>query len=222
MFVCFESNNFSLEKKFSNLKRKLCISAPVVLCRAVFLRKPKADSTASLEGHSGVTSFTLSSSQSLSSTSDSTWCVHPLFVLTNKTLSFKNTYMIEKGLSDFHKMIVAVMKMHFPKMKPQVVSYRKYKDFHNETFLDSLRHELNVQGQFLNEKGPDAFSAIYTEILDNHAPNKKRYMRYNHKPFINNKISKTIMVRSRLKNRFLKNRSEENRKLFCKQRNKYV
>ena len=32
--------------------------------------------------------------------------------------------------------------MHFPKMKPQVVSYRKYKDFHNETFLDSLRHQL--------------------------------------------------------------------------------
>ena len=65
--------------------------------------------------------------------------------LTNKPRSFKNTYMIETGLSDFHKMIVAVMKMHFPKMKPQVVSYRKYKDFHNETFLDSLRHELNVQ-----------------------------------------------------------------------------
>ena len=40
------------------------------------------------------------------------------------------------------------MKMHFPKMKPQAVSYRKYKDFHNETFLDSLRHELNIQGQF--------------------------------------------------------------------------
>ena len=44
-------------------------------------------------------------------------------------------------------MIVAVIKMHFPKMKPQVVSYWKYKDFHNETFLDSLRHELNAQGQ---------------------------------------------------------------------------
>ena len=73
-------------------------------------------------------------------------------ILTNKPLSFKNTYVIETGLSDFHKMIVAVMKMHFHKMKPQVVSYRKYKDFHNETFLDSLRHELNVQGQFLNEK----------------------------------------------------------------------
>ena len=42
------------------------------------------------------------------------------------------------------------MKMHFPKMKPQVVSYPKYKEFHNETFLDSIGHELNVQGQFLN------------------------------------------------------------------------
>ena len=30
------------------------------------------------------------------------------------------------------------------------------------------------------------------------------------------------MTRSRLRNRFLKNRSEENRKLFCKQRNKCV
>ena len=106
--------------------------------------------------------------------------------LTNKPRSFKNTYMIETGLSDFHKMIVAVMKMHFPKMKPQVVSYRKYKDFHNETFLDSLKHELNVQGQFLNEKGLDAFSTICTEIFDKHAPKKKRYIRSNHKTFINN------------------------------------
>ena len=137
-------------------------------------------------------------------------------ILTNKPLSFKNTYVIETGLSGFHKMIVAVMKMHLPKKKlSQVVSYRKYKDFHNETFLDSLRHELNVQGQFLNEKGPEAFSTIYTEIFDNHAAKKKRYIRCNHKPFINNEISKAIMTRSRLRN-FLKKKSrgKENVKLF--------
>ena len=91
-------------------------------------------------------------------------------ILTNKPLSFKNTYVIETELSDFHKMVLAVLKMHFPKMKPQVITYRKYKDFHNETFLDSLKQELNVQGQFLNEKGLDAFSTICTEIFDKHAP----------------------------------------------------
>ena len=90
--------------------------------------------------------------------------------LTNKPLSFKNTYVIETELSDFHKMVVAVMKMHFPKMKQQVITHRKYKDFHNETFWDSFKHELNVQGQFLNEKGLDAFSTICTEIFDKHAP----------------------------------------------------
>ena len=71
-------------------------------------------------------------------------------ILTNKPLSFKSTYVIGAELSDFYKMIVAEMKMHFPKMKPQVVSYRKYKEFHNETFSDSTGHELNVHGQFLN------------------------------------------------------------------------
>ena len=125
--------------------------------------------------------------------------------------------MIEKGVSEFNKRIVAVKKMHFPNVKPQVVSYRKYKDFHNKTFLDSLRHELNVQGQFLNEKGLDAFSPICTEIFDKHASKKRRYIRSNHKTFINNEISKATMTRSRLRNRSLKNRSEENRKLFCKQ-----
>ena len=57
-------------------------------------------------------------------------------ILKNKPPSFKKIYVIEAGLYDFNKMIVAVMKMHFPKMKQQVV----VKDFHNETFLDSVRH----------------------------------------------------------------------------------
>ena len=92
-------------------------------------------------------------------------------ILTNKPLNFKNTYVIQTGLSDFHKMVVAMMKMH-PKMKPRVITYGKYKDFQNETSLESLKHELNVQRQFLNEKGLDAFSTICTEIFDKHAPKK--------------------------------------------------
>ena len=59
------------------------------------------------------------------------------------------------------------------KIKPRrVVSYRKYKDFHKETFLDPLRYELNSQGQFLNEKGLDTFSTICIEIFDKKAPKK--------------------------------------------------
>ena len=47
-------------------------------------------------------------------------------------------------------------------------------------------------------------------------------MRFNHKPFINYEISKAITTRSRLRHRFLKSRSEKNRKLICKRQNKCV
>ena len=50
----------------------------------------------------------------------------------------------------------------------------------------------------------------------------KKSVPSNHKTFINNEISKAIMTRSRLRNCFLKSRSEENQKLFWKQRNKCV
>ena len=68
-------------------------------------------------------------------------------------------------------------------------------------------------------KGEDAFSEICTDVLDKHAPQRKWYLRSNHKLFMNNEISKTIIARTRLRNRFLKNRSNQNRDLFRKQRN---
>ena len=92
--------------------------------------------------------------------------------MINKPLSFKNTYVIEAGLSDFHKIVVGVTKMNFPKIKPQVIRYRKYKGCHNEIFLDSLRHKFNIQGRVLNKKELDAFSTICTEVFDEHVPKK--------------------------------------------------
>ena len=40
-------------------------------------------------------------------------------LLTNKPLSFSTTTAMGTGLSDFHKMIVAVIKIIFHKMKPR-------------------------------------------------------------------------------------------------------
>ena len=140
-------------------------------------------------------------------------------LLTNKPLSFQNITVIETGLSDFHKMIVDVMKMHFPKMKPRVIRYQKYKTFNNDAFVNTLRQELTKQKKVLDEKEQDALSEICTDVLDKHAPQRKRYVRSNHKPLMTNEISKAIMTRTRLRNRFLKNRSTRNRDLFRKQRN---
>ena len=51
------------------------------------------------------------------------------------------------------------------------------------------------------------------------SPRKKKYVRGNLSPFLNKTLSKTIMERSKLRNIFLKYRTEENRNNYAKKRN---
>ena len=64
-------------------------------------------------------------------------------ILTNCPTFFQNTNVIEKGLSDLHKMVVTIMKTSFRKLKPKIINYRKYKNFLNDIFRDSLLEELS-------------------------------------------------------------------------------
>ena len=55
--------------------------------------------------------------------------------------------------------------------------------------------------------------------LNRHAPPKKRYLRSNNAPFMNKTLAKAIMVRSRLRNKYLKLKTCESRDAYKKQRN---
>ena len=50
-------------------------------------------------------------------------------ILTNRGRNFQHTTAIETGLSDFHKMVVTVLKASFDKQKQNIVNYRDYKNF---------------------------------------------------------------------------------------------
>ena len=63
--------------------------------------------------------------------------------LTNCQTFFQNTNVIETGLSDFHKMVVTIIKTSFRKLKPKIINHRKYKNFSNDIFRDSLLEELS-------------------------------------------------------------------------------
>ena len=120
-------------------------------------------------------------------------------ILTSKPRSFIKTGVIETGLSDYHKLVITVMKMHFPKSKPSIITYRSYKKFDTKTFMENLNAEIVNQSNYLEKDGIDAFSAICCEVLNRHATQKQRYLCANHKPFINAEISEAIMIRSRMK-----------------------
>ena len=49
-----------------------------------------------------------------------------------------------------------------------------------------------------------AFSTIARDIVDKQAPVKQKVIRGNNAPFMNKELSKAIMNRSRVKNRYLK------------------
>ena len=68
--------------------------------------------------------------------SDKPTCID--LILINCTKSFQNSCAIETRLSDFHKMIVRVMKTSFQKIEARVINYQDYMSFCNEGFRESL------------------------------------------------------------------------------------
>ena len=58
--------------------------------------------------------------------------------------------------------------------------------------------------------------------MEKHAPPKKKIVRGNHAPFITKDLRKAIYTRSELRNKFIKNPTEVNEKLYKRQRNKCV
>ena len=61
-------------------------------------------------------------------------------ILSNKSRNIFNTRIIETGLSDHHKMCITVTRAYLPKMKPNYVNYRRYKNFD----LHNFRYDLNI------------------------------------------------------------------------------
>ena len=51
--------------------------------------------------------------------------------LTNTKLSFQHTLTVFCGLSDFHKLVMTLLKTTFSKNKPREIVYRNYKYFNS-------------------------------------------------------------------------------------------
>ena len=136
-------------------------------------------------------------------------------MLTNSNRSFQNSCTIETGLSDFHKMIVTVLKIYFQKREAKVINYRDYRNFSNEEFRQQVLKDILKATQNGDIVSYESFLSICQQALESRAPKKQKYVRSNHSPFIN----KTIMDRSRLRKKSLKTRSNEDKKAYNTQRN---
>ena len=76
-------------------------------------------------------------------------------------------------------------------------------------FSNELENELKKIGSLtLNY---DIFKNVCMDAINKHAPLKRRYIRANHAEYMDKELSKAIMKRSKLRNGYLKYRSDETR-----------
>ena len=137
--------------------------------------------------------------------------------LTNCWRSFQDTQTVETCISDFHKMCITVLKVQYHKDKHNTVYYRNYKGFDNLIFKDELIRELSKHD--INNIQFDVFESTMLNILNKHAPLKQKHLRANNGKFVTKELRKAIMKRSRLKQKFMKTKSDISRIAYKKQRN---
>ena len=136
-------------------------------------------------------------------------------LITNKCQSFQHTSTIATGLSDFHKMVVTVLKTTYAKAKAKDVFYRDYKKFDKNLFKEALREGLakTIISSYKE------FETIFLSILNKHAPLKRKTIRANHMPYMTKALRKAIMKRSELESKFLKTKSKYSHMCYKKQKN---
>ena len=129
-------------------------------------------------------------------------------ILTNRKSLFKLSNTFETGLSDHHKLVCTILKSWGFKRVPIEKIYRSYKTFD----VNNFKNTLKFKREKVKSENYGEFEALYLKELDNHAPLKKKFLRHNY-PFMTKDLRKQIMVRSKLRNIFNKNRNYEN---WCK------
>ena len=115
-------------------------------------------------------------------------------MLTNVPRSFQSTCVIETGLLDFHLMALTVMKKSFKKFQPRIINYRSYKHFSSDTFRKDVIDKLSNEKFVINDDGLKRFCELSVNILNKHAPRKKKYARGNQMLCFPKKLSKEIMT----------------------------
>ena len=125
------------------------------------------------------------------------------------------------GLSD-HDLVFIVRKHKIPRPNPRLVEYRSMKNFDHEKFLADLKNSpwgmaycFSVVDDIWSH-----WSTLYNNILDQHAPIKKKWMRGDQLPWISPEILQEIGRRNRLFKRYRTNPANDLWVAYKQERNR--
>ena len=132
-------------------------------------------------------------------------------------MAFQNKTTVFTGLSDFHKLVLTVLKANISKSKPQKITYRDYKNYDTVRFNDESKYVMAKEKIMSCTK----FNEIFLRILYKHAPIKSKLLCANNASYISKPLRKTIMKRSYLENLHSKKRTDHSLR-NCKKQKKLL
>ena len=137
--------------------------------------------------------------------------------LTNSSKSFEKCFTLETGISDFHKLIITILKATPDKLPPRIMKYRDYKNFESKAFNKKL--QVSLKNFDMNSSSFVEFKTIFMELLNKIVPLKAKYLGANDSKFMTKELSKAIKLRTKLRNQFLKIKTSGAKLKYNTQRN---
>ena len=134
-------------------------------------------------------------------------------VYVSKPRRFMSHINYDCGLSDYHNLVCLASKITLPHLKPRVKRYRSMKKFNMDSFIADL-HCAPFQIAHLFDDVEDsywAFSCILTDVIDTHAPMKKKVIKHSDAPFMNKEL-RQAMYRKRMAQNRARNDQNNNAK----------
>jgi len=115
------------------------------------------------------------------------------------------------GLSDFHNLIACCTKIKLPKPKVKTIYYRSYKHFTAEDFrADIARIPFQIVELFddVNDKYW-AFSSLIDDVVDTHAPLKKKFLKKENCAHMNSKLRKIMFKKRMAQNKYWRDKGNK-------------
>ena len=109
----------------------------------------------------------------------------------------------------FHKMTGTFFRAKISRLKPRKIYHRIYKNFDKCSFLLNLR-SINLYSSSIDpDKNYILLTSQFLKVVNQHAPLKVKTLRRNHAYFVDKQLRKEIYQRSKLRNKYCKNPSEQ-------------
>ena len=120
-------------------------------------------------------------------------------IMTSHSALVTDSGVVETHISD-HYLVYAVLNFKAPKPLPTYVISRSYKNYDSESFVNDLAQVPWYENSLIDDAGEMVkhFNEKFLEVLERHAPVRKRKVRNRQCPFLDQEIKELMDERDQL------------------------